>query len=85
MILEAFPLVIEAVYKTKSLKQPTLEAARTKIELIKQLIRTAHEIHCLEEPNYLRFAAMLQEISKMANGWIKYLNSQNTTQNPPTK
>lgn len=80
-----FSLIIEAVYKQKSLKRPALEQARIKIELIKQFIRTAYEIKSLEERNYLRFATSLQEISKMTNGWIKYLDTQNKTQNPPIK
>ncbi|MDP1625266.1 MAG: four helix bundle protein [bacterium] len=79
--LETFKLVIDAVYKPRHLKRPILEQARIRIELVKQLVRTAHEIKSLEERNYLRFAEILQEISKMANGWIKYLD----TQNPPVQ
>ena len=78
--MEAFTLTVGAVYMSKHEKGPVLERVRAAIEKIKQLIRVAYEIKSLEERNYLRFAAMLQEISKMANGWIKYLN----TQNPPT-
>jgi len=84
-ILRTFSLIIEAVYKTKPTKKPILEETRIQIEIIKQLIRTAYDIHSLEERNYLRFAKMLQEISKMTNGWIKYLDAQRETQNPPIK
>lgn len=82
-VLNTFSLIISAVYKNKTEKYPVLEQARIQIELTKQLIRTAYEIKSLEERNYLRFAGMLQEISKMTNGWIKYLETHNTTQNPP--
>ena len=83
IILETFSLIIKAVYLSKSDKKPILEQTRVKIEIIKQLIRTAYEVKCLDERNYLRFAEMLQEISKMTNGWIKYLDFQYKTQNPP--
>lgn len=78
-ILHTFSLIISAVYKNKVEKKPILEQARIQVELTKQLIRTAYEIKSLEERNYLRFAGLLQEVSKMVNGWIKYLDIQSTT------
>jgi hypothetical protein len=84
-ILQAFSLIIAAVYKNRLEKRPILEQARIRIEIVKQLVRTAHEIRSLDEKSYIRFAATLQEISKMTNGWIKYLDASTKTQNPPVK
>ncbi|HUD03939.1 MAG TPA: four helix bundle protein [Candidatus Paceibacterota bacterium] len=78
-LIECLSLLIEAAYKTRSEKKIVLESARIKIEISKQLIRTAHEIGAVSEDQYLRWQLSLQEISKMTNGWIKYLE----TKNPP--
>jgi adenine-specific DNA methylase len=77
--LDAFSLCIEAAYKTKPEKRLMLEKVRIQIETIKQLVRLANEMKIMEEKKYLFLAELLQEVSKMTNGWIRYLD----TQNPP--
>jgi hypothetical protein len=79
-LLDSLSLSIEATYKARLEKKSVLELLRIKIELTKQLIRTAHEIGALPESHYLKWQASLQEISKMTNGWIRYV-----TQNPPMR
>ena len=47
----------------------------TKIELLKRLIRIAGELNIIQNNKYLELESDLQEISKMTNGWIKYLTT----------
>jgi adenine-specific DNA methylase len=81
LTLEAFNLCVEAVYKPKQEKRSVLETLRIRIETLKQLVRVTHEMNLMEEKKYILISGLLQEISKMTNGWIRYLD----TQNPPVR
>jgi len=70
--LEIINLVITASLETKNNKLPILNSARIKIEVLKRLIRIAYELNIIGK-KYIILESDLQEISKMANGWIKYL------------
>ena len=48
---------------------------KIKIELLKQLVRVAHEIHAIEQKRYIVLSAELVEASKMVSGWLKYINA----------
>ena len=50
-----------------------LSSTRIKIEVLKRLIRIAHELSIIDRKKYIILESDLQEISKMTNGWIKYL------------
>jgi four helix bundle protein len=71
--LEVFELCLTASLESKLDKLQHLSAARTKVELLKRFVRMAYELKIIEDGKYLDFEADLQEISKMINGWIKYL------------
>lgn len=71
--LSLLTLLIEASFQAKTLKGSTLRKARLRVEVLKHLIRTEYELKILSEKNYLFAASFLQEISKMVNGWIKYI------------
>ena len=73
--LETIQLVITASLESKPSKLPTLNSARIKIELLKKLIRTSNELDIISNDKYLELESDLQEISKMTNGWIKYLTT----------
>ena len=77
--LEAFSLLINASLEPKFEKMISVKKARLQIETLKQLFRTEYEIGIIKEKVYLSIELKLQEISKMTNGWLKYLQ----TQNPP--
>lgn len=77
--LKIFSLLINASLESKQEKVVPLKKARLQIETIKQLIRIEYETKILPEKTYLNVELKLQEISKMANGWLKYME----TQNPP--
>jgi hypothetical protein len=71
--LEVIDYIIAASLENKSAKFPPLNSARIKTEILKRFIRTARELNIIENKRYLFLEADLQEISKMINGWIKYL------------
>jgi hypothetical protein len=73
LCLEINSLIITASLEEKSRKLPFLNSARIKIEVLKRIIRITHEIKIIERKRYIDFQTDLQEISKMTNGWIKYL------------
>jgi hypothetical protein len=77
--LEALALIIEASFLAKPEKQKPLATVRVKIEILKHLVRLAWEQKIIESHKYLNLQAKLQEVSKMAAGWLKY------TQNPPER
>lgn len=77
--LEAFSLLINASLESKSEKIISVKKARLQIETLKQLFRTEFEMKVITEKAYLNIELKLQEVSKMTNGWFKYLQ----TQNPP--
>ena len=57
-------------------KVPLLQNARIKIENLKHLIRICHELKIIEDNQYIFIEHSLQEISKMAFGWLKYLTQK---------
>ncbi len=71
--LEVIDLIITASLEIKINKLSILNSARIKIEVLKRLIRIAYELNIIEKKKYIDFELDLQEISKMLNGWIKYL------------
>lgn len=71
--LEIIDLIITASLEIKINKLLILNSARIKIEVLKRLIRIAYELGIVENRKYIDFESDLQEISKMTNGWIRYL------------
>lgn len=54
-------------------KLPALKEGRIRAEVLKHLVRIEAELKIIPEKQYLELAGLLQEISKMINGWIKYM------------
>ena len=71
--LELFENTIAATFQQKYLKEGFLKNARTKIEVLKHLIRTSYELKIIHDEKYFQISSEIVEISKMINGWIKYL------------
>ncbi|TSC91622.1 MAG: Uncharacterized protein CEN90_420 [Parcubacteria group bacterium Licking1014_17] len=71
--LDLINLLISAAFESKDRKLSFLTIARVKTEILKRLVRLAHEIDVIKSVNYIELESQLQEISKMINGWIKYL------------
>ncbi len=73
--LEIINLAILASLENKINKLSPLNSARIKIEILKRLFRITNELNIIETKHYIDIELSLQEISKMTNGWIKYLNN----------
>jgi hypothetical protein len=75
LCLDALSLATEAALIPRNRKAAPLEALGIKIELVKQLVRIAHEIGAIEQRRYITLAEDLVEASKMTAGWLNYTNS----------
>ena len=73
LCLDVLKRVITAAFEVKENKKSILSSARIEVEVLKRLIRTANELNVVQYKTYLDLEKRLQEISKMINGWIKYL------------
>lgn len=73
LCLNTLELVIAAAFEARENKKSILNSARIKIEILKHLIRTENGLHIIQDNTYLDLETKLQEVSKMVNGWIKYL------------
>ncbi|KKT20936.1 MAG: hypothetical protein UW06_C0049G0001, partial [Parcubacteria group bacterium GW2011_GWE1_43_8] len=67
-------LTITAALQNKTDKPPTLMKLRIITEVVKHLIRNMAELNIITQKMYLSLEIDLQELSKMTNGWLKYLN-----------
>lgn len=76
LCLNAWELAISAAFAEKQNKPSLLAALRVKIEILKRLIRLEHDLNIIPSKTYINTEKELQEISKMTNGWIKYLTQR---------
>jgi len=73
IVLDTINLIIAASLEIRINKLPILNSTRIEIETLKRLIRICRELNIIDDKIYIILESDLQEISKMANGWIKYL------------
>ena len=71
LLLEILELLIEAETAKRDWKQPVLEKASRKLNLLKILLRLANDIKILDDKKYLTAQDQVQEIGRMLGGWIK--------------
>jgi len=71
--LDSIELIATASFEVRNNKLPTLKSVRIKIEVLKRLIRLSNQLHIIKNKKYIELTSDLQEISKMINGWIKYI------------
>ena len=76
LCLECIILTITAALENQNNKLIILKSNRIKIELLKNLIRIIYELNIINYKQYIDLESDLQEISKMTNGWIKYLDTK---------
>ncbi len=69
-------LAIETALSNRQIKNGVISKLRIKIETLKQLIRLENELEIITDKTYLALQNQLQEISKMATGWHKYLTNK---------
>ena len=70
--VEILSISIEAALQSKDNKIEFLKKLHIKIEILKHLIRTCFEIQTIKDRTYYNLEITLQEVSKMASGWLKY-------------
>jgi hypothetical protein len=73
IVLEILDLSLTASFEMKYNKLALLNSDRIKIEVLKRLFRIMFELEIIENKKYIELEFDLIEISKMTNGWIKYL------------
>jgi hypothetical protein len=68
---------IESALSSRNNKAPLLGKLRRDIEILKHLVRMEYELNIIKDKTYLSLAHMLQDISMMATGWHKSVQTQN--------
>ena len=71
IILDIIELILSASFKQSGIKRELLMRASDKIDLLKLLIRLAHETQCINTNKYTLLERNLIEIGKIIGGWIK--------------
>jgi hypothetical protein len=67
--------LVTAEFSPANKKLEILEDARVLLEVLKHFIRIEYELKIINEKTYIRVEMLIVEISKMANGWIKYIKN----------
>lgn len=75
-LLDLIELIALANTQTRTLREPILHRASAKNELLKLLIRLAHELNLFNYRQYLALEGQIQEIGRMIGGWIKFTRTQ---------
>ncbi|MFH1111774.1 MAG: diversity-generating retroelement protein Avd [Patescibacteria group bacterium] len=78
LTLDTLELAFRASYASKVNRSILLEDLDAKVQILKTLIRLAHEIRALDDNKYLALQENLQEMGKMVGGWIRSLKTNNT-------
>jgi hypothetical protein len=68
MILE---VIIAAGHQQGDERLRSIYMISDKLDLLKVLLRLAHDIRAIDESQYLAVQKIIQEIGKMVGGWIK--------------
>lgn len=72
--IKVLTLSIRASLESKIDKQETIRELRINVETLKHLIRAEFELKIIQDKQYLSLEEKLQEISKEAVGWERYIN-----------
>ncbi len=70
---ELMEILVEAYYSPRDQKKALLARANIKIEILRRYLRLAYELGLYSSKVYERLAASLNEIGRMAGGWLKSL------------
>ena len=73
LCLESLRLSIKIAFSPRHDKQSDLSQLRIYTEILKRLVRLSYEIQVYNITQYAFLEKELQEISKMATGWLKYV------------
>lgn len=73
LCIEILGLSIKAALTEKESKIPIINEIRIRTEIIKHLVRASNHLKIIDDKEYIRIEESLQEISKMAAGWLNFL------------
>lgn len=73
--LKTLSLCISASLATKHEKTSSIREIRIFVETMKYLVRISHELSIIDQKKYISLEIKLQEISKMATGWERYITN----------
>lgn len=68
-------LCIKASLSKAEQKTDVIKEIRILVETIKYLIRVSYELSIIDQKKYIALETKLQEISRMATGWGKYITN----------
>ena len=71
--LAALRIAIGAALEKRGAKTALVRSLSVETEVLKHLVRCAHETGSIELPAYIELQKRLQEISRGATAWLKYL------------
>lgn len=74
--LDCLKLSLKAAMQERGRKLPVLQELRILIEMLKQFVRLLRELHIISDGIYIETERQIREISKMAAGWMKYLQNK---------
>lgn len=77
--IETLSDIIEASFTLRSGQKNILNKIRVSLEVLKNLVRIEYENKIIAEKTYIYIESLLIKTSKITNGWIKAIS----TQNPP--
>ena len=72
-LLSCLSLSIEAAFGKPEEKVRPLRELRVRLDVVKRLIRLAQELGVIDEKKYFRLQEHVVESSKMAAGWMGYV------------
>ncbi len=81
VILDTLELGLRVAYAPKTERLPLLKELDAKVQLLKTMIRLAHELRALDDKKYLALQEKLQEMGKMVGGWLR--STRNNTSGTP--
>lgn len=76
LIIDCLELAITAALTERDKKVVLVKKLKIGIETGKRLTRIMWELKIITDKKYLVLEQKLQIISKMASGWLKYLNNK---------
>lgn len=76
ILLEILKDSIEAALISRDKKSSVLQQMRRNTEVVKHLVRLEHEMKIITEKEYTNVVRGLEDVSMMANGWLKSITQK---------
>ena len=76
LFFDTTELLFTASYLSKEQKQPVLQKANGKLDLLKFFLQIAWELKVLDTKKYAELSKLLDEIGRMLGGWRKGLENK---------